>query len=681
MTTFRYRLPTVIASLLAGSAFAHDSRHSELEEIIVYGRAASQIGNAWSASEGLVGYDDMRLTPLLRVGELSEVAPGVVATQHSGTGKANQFFLRGFNLDHGTDFSAHLDGIPLNMRTHGHGQGYLDLNFIISELVATTRYRKGPYDAEVGDFSTAGSIEFSIYDRLPESVVQLTYGENDYVRTLFAGSTDWAGGTITGALDYTGYDGPWELPEDLDQKKLYAAYTQENGGLKTRYTASFYDSGWTSTDQIPERAVASGLISRVGNLDPSLGGDTRRIALTVSWESDTWEAGVYAVDYDFTLFSNFTYFLGEPDRGDEFEQRDSRRMYGGHFHRDQPEWRFAGRRAAWRWGADFRYDNIGELGLYQTQDRARFNTLRSDAVEEASLSAFVEADVWLTEKLRGSLGVRGEYFDWDVSAGIAENSGSDSETLVTPKLRLAYRVTDSVEAYASYGRGMHSNDVRGTVIRVDPATGDPADTVPALVASRGAELGLRYERGETANFSIVAFWVELDSELVFVGDAGGTEPNAGSKRTGIEATAFWRVQPWLALNSSYTYTDSRFDDVPADERRIPGALGETFTLGADAQWDNGWSGNIRLRHLGEAPLVEDASVFADTSTLVNASIAYRRGKMEYRLDGFNLLDSEDADIVYFYESRLPGEPVGGVADRHFHPLEPRTTRFTVTWRW
>ena len=638
----------------AALAAAHDDHAPALEELVVYGRAVELIGTAQSASEGLVGYDDIRLAPLLRVGELAEAVPGMVATQHSGTGKANQYFLRGFNLDHGTDFSARAEGVPLNMRTHGHGQGYLDLNFLIPELVATTRYRKGPYSAEVGDFSSAGSVDFGFYDRLEESMVEVSAGQFGFFRSLVAGSAGIGGGALTAAVDLSRYDGPWDLDENLEQEKLYLSYLTRLGSAEAKLTLQGYWSDWNSTDQIPLRAVQSGLIDELGFIDPDLGGQTNRVAVTGAMDFGSWQVSGYVIDYDFTLFSNFTYLLDDPLLGDEFEQRDERQVYGVSVNGDLAR-TLRDRPLTIRWGGELRFDDIGEVGLYRTTSRQRNATVRQDAVEEASLGAFVEAEWALTERLRAALGVRADYYDWDVAALRAVNSGSGDDTLVNPKFRLAYRFSDGVEAYINYGRGMHSNDVRGTTIRVDPASGDAVDPVEALVASEGGELGVRFENGQGFNATLVAFWLELDSELVFVGDAGGTEANDGSQRVGVEATAFWQANDWLAVNAAYTYTDAEFQDVPGSLNAIPGAIESNFTLGLNAAWSNGLSASLRLRHLGEAPLIEDNSVRADTSTVLNIGAAYRRDRVEYRLDVFNALDSGDYDIAYFYASRLASE--------------------------
>jgi len=668
-------LPAFAFSQEAGTA-----GEDAIEELVVYGRAQRLIGEAQSASEGVVGYDDIRLPPMLRVGELVEAVPGMVATQHSGTGKANQYFIRGFNLDHGTDFAVSVEGVPINMRSHGHGQGYLDLNFLIPELVEVTRYRRGPYSARVGDFSSAASVEFDLYDRLDETLLTVTGGEYGYYRGLGAGSVSFGEGSLTAAVDFTAYEGPWVLDEDLEQLKIFAGYSGRLAGAEARLTLQGYDSDWNATDQIPERAVQSGLISRFGNIDEDLGGETARYALTGELDFGGWSVNAYAIDYDFTLWSNFTYFLDDPVEGDEFEQRDDRRIYGLGVNGGDRAGPAAGD-VALRWGADLRFDDIDEVGLYGTAARVRTDVVRQDAVEELSIGAWGEAEWALSDRLRAIFGLRADWYDWDVTAFRAPNSGSGDDSLLSPKAALAWQFSEGAEAYLSWGRGFHSNDVRGATIAVDPASGDPVDPVPALVRSDGAELGLRLERGENFNTTLTMFWLELDSELVYVGDAGTTEPNDATERLGFEAAVFWQATDWLAMNAAYTTTDAEFEVDQDGGREIPGAVESTFTFGLNAAWENGFSASTRLRWLGEAPLVEDDSVRSDDSLLVNAGAAYRLRSTEFRLDVFNLFDSDDDDIAYFYGSRLPGEAQAGIDDVHFHPLEPRSVRASVTWHW
>ncbi len=667
-----------LTSLIAVKpALAHEDHVGPLEEIVVYGRAEEQLGAAIAASSGQVGEADIQLASRLRVGELVESVPGMVATQHSGTGKANQYFLRGFNLDHGTDFSAYANGVPVNMRSHGHGQGYLDLNFLIPEMVSTTTFRKGPYHAGVGDFSSAGSVEFHYYDKLPETMATATLGQDDYLRGLAAGSAAVGSGTLTAALDVTRYDGPWMQPENLAQDKFQLRYVVPIRDAQVRFDLQGYTGEWDATDQIPERAVRSGLVDELGFIDPDLGGNTDRFAFTAVVELPKWSITAYALDYDFRLFSNFTYFLDEPVFGDEFEQQDNRRVYGIDL---EGAHEFLGaRRTTLRWGLQSRIDDIDALGLYRTVARNRRDAVRVDSVEERSIGMFGELEFHITDRLRSIVGIRGDYYDWDVRALRLENQGSNDDTIYSPKLSFAYRLTDALEGYVNWGRGFHSNDVRGTTISVDPVTGDAVDPAEPLVPTEGAEIGLRMERADRFNATLVGFWLEVDSELVFVGDAGGTEANSGSKRRGVEASVFWQATDWLAVDGNYTYTDASFLGRHRGDDAIPGAVESTGSLGLNAVWPGGFTANARVRYLGRAPLVESGSVRTDASVLVNAGIGYRFDSIAVQLDVFNLFDSNDHDISYFYASRLPGEPFAGVEDVHFHPLEPRTVRASITW--
>ena len=656
-----------------------DTNTATLETVTVHGRAIELIGEAAAASEGVVGYADFEDRPLSRVGELVEVIPGVVATQHSGEGKANQYFLRGFNLDHGTDFSASVDGVPINLRTHGHGQGYLDVNFVIPELVERVDFRKGPYRASTGDFSAAGSARYSTYDDLGEEFIELSVGEFGYVRGVAAGDFDLTDKTeLLLALEAETYDGPWALDQELEKLNGFAKLTHKSGPWHYQLSASAYDSSWTATDQIPQRAVDSGLIDRFGFVDPDLGGETTRLGLNghmaYSHEDGAeTRLAAYAVDYDFALFSNFTYLLDDPINGDEFEQLDERTYYGASLTHD----RALNDRLDLRGGVEIRFDDISDIGLFKIAARQRVSTVRRDSVEELSLSAWGEAEYALTDTLRATFGLRGDYYDAEVTAiSNPANGGSADDSLLSPSVALAWQASDGLEFYANYGQGFHSNDVRGATITVDPVSGDPVEQVPILVRAEGAELGARLERGPW-RASLAVFTLDLDSELVFVGDAGTTEANDASQRTGVEASVFWQPADWLVADLSAAYTDAEFD-IPGNETEIPGAVESVIGGGVLARFDP-WTFSARLRHFGEAPLIEDGSVTSESTTLVNLSGSYEWQKLTLSLELLNAFDAEDSDITYFFESQLPGE-ASPVEDIHFHPVEPRQIRASVRYR-
>jgi outer membrane receptor protein involved in Fe transport len=645
----------------------------EQQEIIVHGRQLEQIGTAQTASEGVVGYADFAAKPISRVGELAENVPGLIATQHSGTGKANQYFLRGFNLDHGTDFAAFVDGVPVNMRSHGHGQGYLDLNFVIPELIERIDYRKGPYHAETGDFSLAGSAAFRTCDRLPQPFVEATVGEYGYYRALAAGSAAVGAGDLLIGLEGTLSNGPWLLDEDLEKVNGLVKLSGDAG--RWRVAASVYHANWTSSDQIPLRAVENGRISRFGFIDPDLGGRTTRLSLNGGADLGALSLDAYALHYRFRLTSNFTYFLDDPLNGDEFQQRDRRSVFGASL-RHRTETRVGAIRASFRLGVDARYDDVGLVGLYRSSGGIRDETVREDRLDEYSLGLFGEVELALSGTLRAILGVRGEAYGYDVSSTLAANSGRGGDSILLPKASLAWRAGRHAEFYASYGEGFHSNDARGAAIAVDPASGDPADPVPPLVRGRGAEWGARIEYPRFIA-SLALFRLTIGSELVFVGDAGGTEPSPPSRRQGAEATLFWQPADGLTLDGSASFTRARFRGLGAGADRIPEAVGEVLAGGATVDLGRGISGTVRLRHFGPAPLAEDDSVRSDATTLVNLGAYYGFGAGRIALDLFNLFDARDPDISYFYASRLPGEPAQGVENLHFHPVEPRQLRASL----
>jgi len=664
----------VVTAIAAPSAY---SQATTIEEVVVWGRAEQLIGRAASASQGVVGYDDFSTRPLARVGELVEVVPGMIATQHSGPGKANQYFLRGFNLDHGSDFSTHFDGMPVNFRTHAHAQGYMDLNFIIPEIIERVDFQKGPYFADTGDFSLAGSNSFKTYDTLDRGFTEVTLGSGEEIRLVTANSFQLGSGDVLYALEHQQTNGQFDLDQDVRKYNGLIKYTGLLGNVPSRLTFTAYDSQWTSTNQVPQRAVDSGLIDRFGYIDPDLGGESSRYSLSANFELNNWELGLYASSYYMSLINNPTYLLNDPLNGDEFEQEDDRWLVGGTL-RNEVDLHFFGYQMTRTIGGDFRYDDINDLNLFNTVGTRRTGNIRHDQVEEFSVGAFVEWELLLTEKLRTSLGIRADYFDFEVHAQRPANSGSDSDAFWQPNLGLAYTLSDNIELYANYGKGFHSNDVRAAVTTIDPVSGDPADAQDVLVEGEGSELGIRYDNLRGFNIAMALFELEVDSELVFVGDAGTTEPSDPTRRKGIEVNAFWQLTNTLVWDFSAAKSTGYFKGLPSSTNSIPDAHEEVLGTGLTYVGNNGITTSLRLRHFGDAALIEDESVLKDSSTIVNFGTSYAFGKWELGLDVLNLFDADDDDIAYFFESQLPGE-LTPVADIHFHPSNPRTFRALVKY--
>lgn len=625
----------------------------DLPVVSVWGRRGGEIGRVETASEGVVEASGLEDRPLLRPGEIAEAVPGLAATQHSGGGKANQYFLRGFNLDHGTDFSAFLDGAPLNLRTNAHGQGYLDLNPLTPELVQRISYRKGTYFADVGDFSAAGTVRLELFDTLPDNFMQVQAGEHNFARLAAAVALPgvaWIGGELDGE------DGPWDKAANLRRASLILHADLGDW----RLTGLAYGARWNSSDQIPARAATAGLISRFGEIDPSDGGRSDRFILSARRTDANSETVAYVQNYTLNLWSNFTYFLHDPLHGDQFEQAERRWILGG---ATQRRWR-TGLGLELSAGLEGRYDAIGRIGLYQTEQRRWLSTDRADRVGEGSAAAWTTLAGALGP-LRATVGLRGETMAADVQSLTTPAHGWRSATLLAPKATLAWSLSREVEVYADYGRGFHSNDARGAVASTAPA--------PLMVPGVGGETGVRYEQDGLA-LSASLWTLRLKSELVYSGDAGDTESSSASIRTGLELLANWT--PWRGLNleAAGGWTRARYHDLASGGPRIPNAL--DYMLGGGVTWrpDRRWVVAMTVRRLGPAALLADNSARARPSTLANLEVGRSLGSVKISLEVLNLLDSRDADIAYAYASRLPGEPAAGVQDLHFHSFEPRQLR-------
>lgn len=655
----------------------------DLEEVVITAQRHGLIGKVESSTQGTVTRTQLETRPVLRTGELLETVPGLVVTQHSGDGKANQYFMRGFNLDHGTDLATSVDGIPVNMHTQGHGQGYTDINFVIPDLLDRIEYKKGTYYADEGNFSAAGAVDLVYRRKLDDAMLSLTVGEDSYARGLFAGSAAVGPGDLLWALDYGQTDGPWDLPENLHRTNALLKYSAGDRRDGYSITASLYEGQWDSTDQIPERAVTAGVLDRFGFVDPTGGGESHRYALNFELDKSlgawNFRGNAYALDYRLDLFSNFTYFI-DPDNGDQFEQFDDRNAYGLHAEL-QRDTDFGGVAGSFKLGVDSRHDDIGKVGLYLTGNRQRLDTVREDSVTRLGLGFYVEQQLRFTPWLRAIAGLRYDRADFDVRSDLAANSGTAEDSIVSPKGSLVFGPWAETEFFVNYGRGFHENDARGTTIKVDPADGvTPAARVNPMVRASGAEVGVRTAALPYTQLALTAWTLDLDSELLYVGDAGATEANRASRRRGVELGVFVAPRGWLTLDADFAWSHARFTQPDPAGDFIPGAVESVVSVGVAVQHRSGWFGGARFRHFGEAPLVEDDSVRSDPTTVVNFEIGRRFGKrLSVALAAYNVFDSDDNDITYFYESQLPGE-AAPVEDRHFHPVEPRTLRLTVETR-
>lgn len=651
-----------------------------LKEMIVRGNARELIGSANSATEGTVLKHQLDLRTVYRPGELLETVPGLIVTQHSGEGKANQYFLRGFNLDHGTDLRITVDGMLVNQRSHGHGQGWADTNFIIPELMGNLQYLKGPYHASQGDFSSAGAVSMSYVDKLPKGIASYGLGEQGFMRGLVTKSHEVGRGNVLYAVELLTKDGPWIKHEDFKKFNAVLRYSQDTGTTKFNVTAMGYGGNWNSTDQIPARGVVGGFVPRLGTIDPSSGGESHRFSLSAALRHagrfGVTDFNLYTLHSNLALFSNFTYFLDDPVNGDQFSQRDKRfqsAMNVSHMWINN----IAGLEVENTVGVQFQNDVI-DNGLLSTQSRRTLSITRKDHINQNSIGIFYQNSIQWLEKFRSVAGVRSDYYWFDVNSNLSVNSGNRYDSMTNPKLGLIFGPWAQTEFYFNYGSGFHSNDARGTTSTVDPKSGEFINRVHPLVRSTGYEVGFRTAIIPGLQASFAAFRLDLDSELLFVGDAGTTEASRPSRREGFEASLFYMPTDWLTIDVDYALARARFNDADPSGNHIPGAIRGVGKLAVSVDNIGPLFGSMQLRYFGKRPLIEDNSVQSDHTVTLNGQIGYKIGNnVRVILQGFNLLNTHAHAIDYYYTSRLPGEPAAGLNDVHFHPIESRSLRVNL----
>ena len=663
------------------------------------------VGTSDAASQGTVRGERLTDLPLLRPGEVLETVPGLVVTQHSGDGKANQYFLRGYNLDHGTDFATFVDGVPVNMPTNAHGQGYTDLNFLIPELVEKIDYRKGPYFAEDGDFSSAGSARIKYVDNLDHGILNLTAGDNDYRRMVLAGSTPLSrltsgadtgatGPRVLGALELEEDNGPWKTPEGV--RKFNGLLRLSDGTYSKGWSvdAVGYASHWTSTDQVPLALIENGTLCRFCALDPTDGGRSARAIVSGEWhehDADGYmNVSAYAEHYNLKLWSNFTYFELRPATGDQFEQQESRNFVGAQIVKgwDHP---LFGKDSVTEVGLQIRHDHI-DVGLFNSEARVAFQTVSNDHVDETEIGAYVQNTTPWTPWFRTLVGLRGDNVDMRMRAvQIPDNSGSGSGNRLSPKVSLIFGPWEETEFFANAGRGFHSNDARGVIDKIDStsvAAGDPmpSSPVPALVASKGAELGLRSEIIPGLQTSL-AFWrLDSDSELVYSADSavGSTQANGASKRHGIELNNHLVLNRWLLVDADMAWTHARYADANANGETgdyIANAVSRVGLFGVTLHQLGPWSAGLITRFIGAYPLSQDGTL--TTPSAIVSNLLVKRAltpRVTLQLDVLNLFDRKFYDIAYEQDYRVsPTAPVVPTGET-VHPGEPREFRVSLNFK-
>ena len=691
------------------------SQNSSLQPVVVTGRETSLVDIAGSASEGVVGQDEIAARPILRPGEILETVPGLIITQHAGGGKANQFFLRGYNLDHGTDFSVFIDGAPINLPSHAHGEGYDDLNILIPELIDTVTYNKGVYNAQVGDFSSAGSASIQYFDRLPANLAVTTIGENGYERVLLAASHTFGEndlwnfngtprvlpqvnpGTLLFAVEWFHNDGPFTPPENFRKLNGFLRYSigSDNNGFSITGTA--YSGAWTGENQLPLRATLRDEVTYFGNLNPWDGGDSQRYILTAEWhghltDNSTTQALAYAQYYDLNLFSDFTYFLDNPILGDQFEQKD-RRFISGFTLDHKIATTFLGQPMINDFGVQVRDDDIFESALNDTYQRNVYQKLIHDSINWFNASAYFENRYRWTDWFRTVFGVRGDLISTNVVDLLGgPNSGTATSFLASPKLQMIFGPWWNTEFYIDGGFGYQTNDARGAVSKDAPLAegGGPETAVPLLVQQKGAETGIRTTWVPGLQTTIAYWFLFSKGELTFDGDSGDTVPGPPSVRYGVEISNYYTPTSWLTFNIDFSQSQARFNaaaaEGPGGGQYVPESVDMVIDSGIifhNPPIFPGFDASLRWRFFGPRELTQTNQIHSEATSLFYLALGYQfNPQFSISVDVFNLLNTHAQDVAYYYASRLkfepPGPDDGGYNDIEIHPAESRSVRVTLT---
>jgi outer membrane receptor protein involved in Fe transport len=661
------------------------STRLQLPETIVEG------DRPFTASSSLVVRSrDVSLRPIRRPADILEVTPGLVVVQHAGGGKANQYYLRGFDSDHGTDLALSFDGVPINNVSHAHGQGYADVNFVIPEIVELLEVDKGPYFVKHGDFATSGAVNLVTRRSVAESYAKFSVGSFDLYRGLVVGGHELGAFSTLFAVEGAGQDGPFENPEDYNRYKLFSRGSYEDGAWRSDLTFSSYRGTWNASGQLPLRAIRAGELDRFGSVDPTEGGTSQRhqVYSRTMWRPDDGEEAsilAYGVYYDLDLFSNFTFFARDPVNGDQIEQKD-KRFFGGGETRYTRRVGIGGFETAFTGAAGLRADDIGEQ-LNSAREREFLARQTDHNATQVNSFAYVSADTTWTPWLRTVVGLRFDdlYFDVDnnlnsTSDPELQGQGTDNDAIFSPKASIVLSPLASTEVFLNYGEGFHSNDARGVVRDVDPV--DPS------AKARGAEIGVRTHQFDRLDLAASFWMLDLDSEIVFVGDEGTTEPSGATRRVGGEIEVRYRILDWLFFDVDYTQTVAKFRFEPDAADDVPLAPRFTVNGGITARRPDGLYGSLRMRAISSRPANEDNSLRAAGYTIWDLQLGKRWElpagwsagyvkALTVQLDILNLFDHDYREAQFATDSRLQTEPET-VSDINFTPGYPLTAIGSLT---
>ena len=682
-----------------------------VSSVVITASRVNLMGSAETASEGVITQKELSLRPIYRPGQLLETTPGLVVTAHSGEGKANQYLVRGFNLDHGTDIANFIDDIPINRPTNAHGQGYSDVNFFMPELAQGLNFTKGPYYASVGDFGAVASTHLRLLDTIPNQVSASVGSLGMY--NVFAGGTKTFSDDdrLLGAVYYGHVGGPWDHPDNFRKYTATLRYSHGTAAEGWNVTAMYYKGDGNFTTDQPLRAVQEGLISRLGSLDPSDGNTSERWSLSSHWAhfTENWKfaASGYFINSKMTLWNDFTHFLTDPVNGDQEQQDESRNAFGG---QGSATWEQVYANDITNetvFGVQVRHDdaqidrkhtlqrqllNYCELlqadGSY-LQTAAVNGACNADRVNLTDAGLYVEDTARWTHWFRTVIGLREEYYAATDHSLVTGFTGSQDQTLFQPKGSLILGPFYQTEFYLSAGRGFHSDDVRG-VFGTVPIEGIPAlaGKTPLLEPADGSEIGIRSNILPKLQLQVALFQEDFKSELAYDAEAGQDSASAPSRRQGVEISGQYRPVRWIEFNADLAFSRPRYQGSKAELASFglngpyiaeaPNFIGSFGVL-----VDNlgPWFGGLQWRDLGAYPVVDGLKRPSDPGySEINADAGYNvNAHLRLQATIFNLTNTKANAAAYFYTARLPGEPPEGVDGMQVHPLEPISGNVKATW--
>ncbi|MDR2146050.1 MAG: TonB-dependent receptor [Tannerella sp.] len=610
---------------------------------------------------------DLKMNPVNTSQDFLRKVPGLFIAQHAGGGKAEQVFLRGFDDDHGTDIAVSVDGLPVNMVSHAHGQGYADLHFIIPETVENIDFGKGAYYADYGNFNTGAYVNLQTFDRIDNSSVKVEGGMFNTVRTVGLFNLvheNRQNMYVAGEYGYT--DGPFEVKQNFNRLNLFLKYNQwMNDRSYFNIQASTFNSKWNASGQIPERAVAGGLVSRWGSIDPTEGGNTSRSNVSVNYkyfpgEDERWESMFYYTNYNFRLFSNFTFFLNDPVHGDEIEQKESRNIYGT-TNEYAKNFYFDNSSLVWKSGFGFRYDDIGNMELNQVYRRYTLLERKSFAsINETNLYACTSGE-WKSGKWTVNPALRLDYFivgmedklDYEAEQGV-------SKARLSPKLNIFYNFNAAYQLFLKSGTGFHSNDARVVIAQ---------DGQNVLPYSIGGELGAILKPIPDLLIQPSLWYLFLQQEMVYVGDEAVVEPSGKSRRFGADLSIRYQPISQLYMDADFNYAHPRFTDEPKGADYIPLAPVFTATGGVSLKLNSGLSASLRFRYMADRPGNEDYSATAKGYFVNDLALTYALKQWEWNVQIQNLFNVQWYETQFYTETRLQNE-IEPVSDMCFTPGYP-----------